>query len=88
MATRSSVATASTTAARVDNSTRKQPQGFSFFNLGAVTVYFGGSDVTSANGAPVAPNSWSPGIDLGVDDAVYVRTASSTAEIRVLEVGV
>ena len=63
-------------------------QSFSFYNGSAVIVYVGGSDVSSTNGAPVAADSWSPGMDLGSGDNVYGIVATGTAEVRVLEVGV
>lgn len=63
-------------------------QSFSFHNGSAVTVYVGGSNVSTTNGAPVAANSWSPGIDLSSGDNVYAIVAAGTAEVRVLEVGV
>lgn len=75
---------------------------FAFYNNGATTIYVGGADVTTTNGAPVPAGTWSPGLDLegtstlpaeslGGDDheAVYGRCATGlSAEARVLEGGV
>jgi hypothetical protein len=54
-------------------------------NSSTVTIYIGGSDITSSSGLPVPPNSYSPVMDVGYNMIVYGLTASSTANIRVLE---
>lgn len=53
-------------------------------NSSTVTLYVGGSDVTTANGIPVPPLSYSPSFDAGGKLIVYGVT-SSTADVRVLE---
>lgn len=54
-------------------------------NSSTVTVYMGGSDVTSSTGIPVPPKSYSPVIDAGIRMVLYGVTSSSTADIRVME---
>jgi hypothetical protein len=56
-----------------------------FNNSAATTIYIGGSDVTSSNGLPVLAQTYSPAIDAGSKLIVYAVTASSTADVRVLE---
>jgi hypothetical protein len=52
-------------------------------------VFLGGSDITAANGVPIAASSWSPGIDLARPEGAWVICAAGkTAEVRVLEEGV
>lgn len=51
------------------------------------TIYVGGSDVTSANGRPIAPtasaeDSWSA--TLGPEDHLYAVTAAGTQAVRVI----
>ena len=50
-----------------------------------VTLYIGGSDVTTANGFPL--NAQNPAIVIDVDDSVviYGITEGGTANVRVLE---
>lgn len=55
-------------------------------NSSTVTVYIGGSGVTSSNGLPIPPKTYSPSIDSGTRMILYGRTSSSTADIRVLEI--
>lgn len=55
------------------------------YNNSAVTIYIGGSDVSSSSGLPIPANSYSPVLDVGYNMLVYGLTASSTADIRVLE---
>ena len=54
-------------------------------NDSSETIYIGGSDVTSSNGFPIPAKSYSPAFDAGPKMIVYGLTASSTAEVRVLE---
>lgn len=77
-------------ATRIDTSSEDTIGGSSllFWNAGEVTVRAGGDDVTVANGLPVAPLSWSPGFQLGVDEGLYaIVDTGETAEIRVIETG-
>ena len=57
-----------------------------FNNSSTVTVYVGGSDVTTTNGMPILAQSYSPAIDAGVYMIIYGVTSSSTADVRVMEV--
>lgn len=94
MAVSSRAVSVTTTATRLDSGSdaedRVYGSSLSFYNESAVTVYLGGSDVTTANGVPVPADSWSPGLDLYLttDDAVYGIVAAGSAEVRVLETGV
>ena len=54
-------------------------------NSSTVTIYIGGSAVTSSNGLPIPPTSYGPIIDASINMIVYGLTASSTANIRVME---
>lgn len=56
-----------------------------FNNSSSNTLYLGGSDVTSSNGLPVLPNSYSPAIDAGYDLIIY-GVASGGTDVRVFEV--
>ena len=58
------------------------------YNPSAVIVYYGGSDVTSSNGFPLAATTYSPGSDLGWGEALYAVVASTTSDVKVFEVGV
>lgn len=63
--------------------------GIEVQNVGASTVYVGGSDVTTANGYPVAAGaSWYPPQPLAAGERVYGIVASGTVEVRVLRLGV
>lgn len=92
MAVKTRAVTVGTTATRLDGDAdqadRHAGESFAFYNSSGVTVYIGGADVTSTNGAPVAASSWSPGFDLASDDAIYGIVATGTAAVRVLESGV
>lgn len=92
MAVKSRAVSVATTATRLDLTTDNEDgvwsQSLTFYNNGAATVYVGGSDVTTANGAPVPAGTWSPGFDLNADEALYGIVASGTVEVRVIEVGV
>lgn len=52
---------------------------------GGVTVYFGGADVTTANGYPVAGGVQSPAMDLFGGDQLYAVVASGTQNVNVLK---
>lgn len=75
------------TATRLDTTTEQWGSSLVFYNNGTATIYIGGADVTTANGAPVPSASWSPGFELGNLDALYGIVASGTHEARVLEQG-
>lgn len=55
-------------------------------NSSTITIYVGGSDVTSNNGLPVPPNSYSPIFDAGIHMVIYGVTASGTANVRIGEI--
>lgn len=58
------------------------------YNDGAVTVYLGGSNVTTANGYPF-PAGASLTIDaVSGDDVVYGVVASGTCNVRLVTLGV
>lgn len=88
MAVRQTAVSVGTSATRLDKTSDAfAMESLCFYNNGAVTIYIGDSTVTTSTGAPVPASSWSPGVDLRADEALYGIVASSTAEARVLEVG-
>lgn len=89
MALTSRAVTVTTSATRLDaTSADESRRGSSVlpYNAGAVTVYLGGSDVTTANGVPMSASSYGPSYDLAVSDALYGIVASGTCDVRVQEV--
>lgn len=91
MAVTATAKTVSTTATRLDTASESDHvagQSLVFYNNGSVTIYMGGSGVTTAAGVPVPAGSWSPSVDVQSDEGVYGIVAAGTAEARVLEVGV
>lgn len=56
-------------------------------NVGAASVYVGGSGVTTAQGEPVAAGERLT-VDLNFGESLYGIVATGTVECRVLEVGV
>lgn len=60
-------------------------RSMTIYNNGSVTVYVGGANVTSATGIPVPAGTYGPSLDAGPRNIVYAVTASSTSDIRVLE---
>lgn len=92
MAVKSRAVSVTTAATRLDTvdtaAVNEAAQSVAFYNAGSVTVYIGGSAVTTAAGTPVAASSWSPGIELAPGDGLFGIVASGTSECRVLEVGV
>lgn len=55
-------------------------------NLGASTVYVGGSNVTTANGFPVDPGA-NCTMEFKDGEDLYAVTASGTVSCRTLQVG-
>lgn len=55
------------------------------YNNSNQTVEIGGSTFTFGNGLPVPSQSYSPTLDAGSEMILYGRVASSTADVRVLE---
>jgi hypothetical protein len=60
-------------------------RSMTIFNNSSVTVYVGGSSVTTANGMPVPAGAYGPSIDAGPRNIVYAIVATGTADVRVLE---
>lgn len=54
-------------------------------NSSTVTIYVGGSTVTSSNGIPIDPKSYSPSFDSGPTQVWYGVTSSGLAEVRCVE---
>lgn len=75
----SAAVTVLTTATKLEASL-KSPSTTLVYNNGAVTVYVGGSDVTSSTGVPVAA-----GTSLAFDGSGLYGIAASSCECRVLE---
>lgn len=91
MALTSRAVSVTTTATRLDDDTETDAypsQSILIYNNGSVTIYLGGSDVTSVLGVPVPAGTWGPGISLAHGEELYAIAASSTADCRVLETGV
>lgn len=91
MAVSSRAVSVGTTATVIDSEGEtdgKSGTSLAIYNNGAATVYIGGSDVTTANGVPVAAGTWGPGMDLAARDRLYGIVASGTVEVRVIEAGV
>ena len=62
-------------------------QSIEVANVSAVTVYYGGPDVTTANGVPIAAGS-ARAFDLLVNERLHGIVATGTAEVRVGRIGV
>lgn len=56
------------------------------YNNSSNTIYYGGSDVTTANGIPVSAGSFSNVIDAGYNMIVYGIASTTGNDIRVIEV--
>ena len=83
--------TVATTATRLDSTGDTDGiagSSFAAHNNSAVTVYVGGSDVTTANGFPVPAGTSLSDDELPPAGAYYGIVATGTAEVRVLESGV
>ena len=55
------------------------------YNNSSVTVFVGGSDVTTTNGMPVPASSYSPALDASPNLILYGIISTGTANVRVLE---
>lgn len=55
-------------------------------NDASVSIFLGGSTVTSSTGVPVAAGSYSPPFDIGASMTLYGITAAASVNVRVLEV--
>lgn len=49
------------------------------------TIYIGGTDVSSANGYPLAPGDPAIGLDANTTEAVYAVCATGSQKLRVLK---
>lgn len=77
------------TATRLDSISDRYGQHIAAYNNGAGTIWVGGSDVTTANGIPVPPLSWSPAFEISTPEGLYgITTAAGTIDTRVIEQGV
>lgn len=92
MALRSTVVTVGTTATPLapgsDQDGNPTYRDLALYNGSGVTVYVGGSGVTTANGFPIPASGT---LSLDSRDAagqVYAIVATGTASVNVLEVGV
>lgn len=61
-------------------------RSITIYNNGSVSVFVGGANVTAASGIPVPASTYGPSLDIGERAILYAVTASSTADIRVLEI--
>lgn len=55
-------------------------------NSSTITAFIGGSTVTTSNGLPLEPKSFSPSFDSGPLQVWYGITSSGTADIRTIEI--
>lgn len=76
--------TVTTTATAIPSSNATDRRSIILKNEGAVTVYLGGSAVTSSTGFPLEAGDTLP-LDLGNDIILYGITASGSADVRTLE---
>lgn len=60
-------------------------RGLIVYNNSSQNIFIGGSDVTSVNGLPIAPGTFSPTMDSGPKMIVYGIVDSGTANARVME---
>lgn len=91
MAVSSRAVNVTTSAAQITSTPTDSVSGQSLlvYNNSDTTVYIGGSNVTTANGAPVPVATWSPAFGISPGEAVYaIHGGSGNKEVRVLEQGV
>lgn len=90
MALKPRAVTVTTAATRLDYAEGGENHATSWagYNNGSVTVYVGDEGVTTANGFPVPPGNYVGFDDLDTTETVYGITASSSAEMRVVETGI
>lgn len=90
MATKTAAVSVGTTATRLDtqaDADSRADQRITLYNAGAVTVYLGGSDVTTATGVALAAGAYADETLLA-GSTLYGIVASGTCEVRVMQVGV
>lgn len=90
MADRNAAVSVTTTATRLDSTSESDSVSGSdivVYNAGSNPVYLGKSDVTTANGIPLAAGAyWAETLDGA--SALYGIVASGTEEVRVRETGI
>lgn len=75
--------TCATTATLAPTTTRTSRVTVTLYNNSSVTIYIGGSGVTTSNGLPLLPGaSFTDNVE---DTPYYCRVASGTADLRVME---
>jgi hypothetical protein len=79
-----SVTTSATALNAADNTS---PQSIEVYNNDADPVFWGGSNVTTTNGVPIAAGT-SRGFDLQPGETVYGICEAGTADVRVGRIGV
>lgn len=84
-AIKSTAITVTSTATLLPTTSLADRRSLSTYNNGSSTLYIGGSDVTTANGIPVPAGTWGPEIDAGPRMLLYGTVASSSLDVRVLE---
>lgn len=82
---KSTVMNVLTSATPIPATSLEQRRSVSFYNDSENTIYIGGSDVSSSNGFPIFPGTYSPPIEAGEHMKIY-GVATSSSSIRVLEV--
>lgn len=82
---KASAVTVTATAAPLPATALADRRSMTIYNNGAVTIYVGGSTVTSTTGIPVGAGLWGPSLDVGPLNLLYAITASGTSDVRVLE---
>lgn len=81
------VTTAATLIATPTGGTSYDPTAITLYNASStVVVYLGGSDVTAAAGVPLAALG-TVSFTLSAENVIYGITSSSTASVRILQVG-
>lgn len=86
-----SVTTTPTLLGTVSSATRETRRAFELYNNGTVPVYYGGADVSPANGVPVAAGT-SRTVSSDTDNALtaaqpfYAVVLAGTADIRLVQV--
>lgn len=78
--------TVTTTAQRIPTTALIGRKTMIIYNNSTSTVYVGGSNVTATNGLPVLKQQ-SVSIDASDDIIFYIMVATSTANVRVMEIG-
>lgn len=77
--------TISTTAVAIPTSPVANRRSIQIYNNSTNDIYIGGEDVTTSNGIPVSPSSFSQALDMGQNMTLYgISTGSSN--IRILEI--